>query len=363
MTTRLLWYYLCMRSTWSLTTTPVRDFESVVQKAACCEDKEVRFGGSRWPGRFELFAMRTSICSQKVRTALMVDDVAFVEHQIIPFGNYDPAYARLRQLAAPRWTDASWDGTSSAENHGVDPLVVPTLVDLEERRVVVDSKAILHYLDGVVGKKARAFVRRHVDLVDEFPHPILLYKAPPDIEDPRPACVRNVMATYGSRMLTTLRTRIEEVPSDLRPLYALKLKKAEATWKDKDDAALFHASLARGRRILEHLYADLQQNGVDLLRSPKTDAPTAGDIAWLVTLARITELGYGKLLLDDLDVVQRYFHRLLNHPRLRDAFVYGHLPSPYLTPLLRDHAGPLAVQDNVARIRAWETTLKEAAAS
>ncbi|KAJ8609125.1 hypothetical protein CTAYLR_006071 [Chrysophaeum taylorii] len=319
----------------------------------------IEFPG-REPGRFELFAMRQSICSQKVRCCLMLKENQFVEHEMVPFKNYEPAYARLRQAAgAAVMTPRAWDGSSSASVHGVDPLVVPTLVDNAARRVIVDSKAIVEYIDREVASDSLQTcnddVRTHLAIVDEFPHPGLLYHGDPD-HDSRPEALKTPMGHYGELMIATLEEWLSraDLPADLRPLYDVKLKKAKMIWTGAGDTAPlgdlgdFHRTCIRkARRCLDFLDAELLED-----KMPTGPKPSAADVAWFVTLLRITELGLAEELINPR--VEAYLHRLLGHPKLLDTFIWSHLPSPHLTPILLERAGKEAAQDNDAQVAAWQ---------
>lgn len=56
--------------------------------------------------------------------------------------NYYPGYVRLRLQGAPEAKLVTgYTGQSSVMTEGLDPCVVPTLVDHEKQKVVVDSSA------------------------------------------------------------------------------------------------------------------------------------------------------------------------------------------------------------------------------
>ena len=90
-----------------------------------------------------------------------------------------------------------WTGSTSGEEMGFDPLVVPTLVDNLKKRVVAESKTIMNYLDQEIPTPplyptgCTELVEKHVKLVDDTPHAGLLYGGDPD-RDTRPAYLRNI---------------------------------------------------------------------------------------------------------------------------------------------------------------------------
>ena len=104
-------------------------------------------------GRFVLFNAGFSLCSEKCRNVLAETGLAF-RNVTVDLGNnynqnYHPDYVRLRLLAYKELPNGTplvgegqyeWSGSSSVSTTGFDPCVVPTLVDLQENKIVVDSK-------------------------------------------------------------------------------------------------------------------------------------------------------------------------------------------------------------------------------
>lgn len=115
------------------------------------EDTVLHADGSRRP-RFEVFHGANSICSQKVRTVLAHHQIAYLSHPLSLYGGqtYIPNHVRLRMigcdaLGMPLMT--THEGSTSVTAGGCDPAVVPTLIDWETEKVIVDSKRICLYLD------------------------------------------------------------------------------------------------------------------------------------------------------------------------------------------------------------------------
>jgi len=135
--------------------------------------------------RFELYHFSLSLCSQKLRTVLDEKRATYLSHDIniLPPGmeNYYPEYVRVRLEGGRDLLGrmvAGYTGRSSTETEGFDPLVVPTLVDHDAGRVLVNSKRVCLYLDSevatgteLVPKAVAAEVLRQVDIVDRTPHP------------------------------------------------------------------------------------------------------------------------------------------------------------------------------------------------
>ena len=117
-------------------------------------NKIIGDGGGSKP-RFELYHASLSLCSFKVRTTLAEKGLAYSSHalSIMPAGkaipqNYRPEYVRLRLKGQEKQKLVSgYTGASSVAEDGFDPCVVPTLVDHQEGRVVIDSKNICEFLD------------------------------------------------------------------------------------------------------------------------------------------------------------------------------------------------------------------------
>ena len=192
------------------------------------------------PARFELFHFALSLCSQKVRVTLMEANARFRAHDInLPLpqlANYDPAYVRLRMLGHPDESYATgYTGRSSTESEGFDPAVVPTLVDLAEDRVIVDSLRICEYIDGAVDgssliPEANAeSVRAELTAVDATPHVAIFYGAHPD-GDFRPARLQKGMPGVHDRKIAKLeqaRSLAADDPALLRAFDA-KIQKERA---------------------------------------------------------------------------------------------------------------------------------------
>ena len=110
----------------------------------------------------ELYHAGLSVCSQKVRTVLAELEQPYVSHELsilnsrgiyseelTPAENYYPEYVKLRMLGAKQAGSrlaSGYSGSSAVSSEGFDARVVPTLVDHEKDRVVVDSLRICEHL-------------------------------------------------------------------------------------------------------------------------------------------------------------------------------------------------------------------------
>ena len=148
------------------------------------------------PPRFELFHGANSICSQKVRSVLAHHAIPHVAHTVNMFTGqtYLPSYVRLRLLGCDRLAvplASIHSGSTSVSAGGCDAAVVPTLVDWATNEVIVDSKRICLYLDGLGLSFAEAGLARlrpadlaaaidaEIAIVDNLPNYQMLMGRPP----------------------------------------------------------------------------------------------------------------------------------------------------------------------------------------
>ena len=177
-------------------------FEEIVEKAKKCIKTREQIGSERSP-RFLAFTAPSSICSEKVRSTLAIKGIPYIHYSVdlFSFENYQPAYVQMRALG---WTggdlvgEHEWTGSTSAAKFGFDPLVVPTLVDMKDKRVVVDSARIVKYIDDALPNPSLYddtygdLIQKHISLVDDTPHAGLLYGGDPD-KDFLPPVLKNAI--------------------------------------------------------------------------------------------------------------------------------------------------------------------------
>ena len=160
-----------------------------------------RVGPDGGTPRFELFHAANSICSQKVRTVLAHRGLPYISHTMDLFSGqtYLPAYVRLRMLGCESLGGALMSehtGSTSVTAGGCDAAVVPTLVDLDTGRVIVDSKRICFYLDDIAGEAEQLRpaslamqIDAELDVIDKLPNYQMLSGRPPG-DDLRPTSQR-----------------------------------------------------------------------------------------------------------------------------------------------------------------------------
>lgn len=307
--------------------------------------------------RFELYHSAPSLCSHKVRSVLAEKGLTYVSHDmtIMPAGNYIPTnyrpeYVRLRLQGAPnaKLVDG-YTGESSVANQGFDPCVVPTLVDHEAARVVVDSRVICEYIDRetspsqkLVPENLRAAINAQEALIDEAPHVAALYGAHPD-NDFRPAGLRKNIAGVHARKVRVLKRMIELVgpnEPDVISAYEAKIKKETAAGAFViDDAGMrkTHAAMA------DHVQALEAQLGKHDGAWVCGNEYTLADIMWTASMWRLQWLGFGDLWTSDptKQRLREYLERAFHRPSFRSAVVKwpgAHGPSPHVS----EHKGPAA---------------------
>lgn len=96
--------------------------------------------------RFEIYGASGSLETEKVRACFFAKGLPFVakELDLAAGGNFDPNYARIRLVGlgqrvpydACRWDGCKWD-----------PFGATTMVDRQERRVIVNAGDIVEYMD------------------------------------------------------------------------------------------------------------------------------------------------------------------------------------------------------------------------
>lgn len=298
--------------------------------------------------RFELYHSAPSLCSHKVRTTLAEKQATYISHDmvIMPMGkfipqNYRPEYVRLRLRGAPGAKLVSgYTGESSVTQQGFDPCVVPTLVDHEAMRVVIDSQAICEYIAATVAtgtdlipEHLKSDIQTQVDLVDRAPHVAVLYGAHPD-DDRRPAGLRDRISGVHARKIRVLETLIKHVGDDaeLRAAYESKISKELAAGefvKTPDEMRAAHQQMAAHVVDLEN-HLQSQATGPWVLGEQFTLA----DIVWTQSLWRMKWLGMSDNWANGQNpAVARYTKRAFVRPSFRSAVVNwpgAYAPSPHV---------------------------------
>lgn len=309
----------------------------VAEANAPLTDPEMNRTVGNADARFELYHFALSLCSQKVRVCLAEKDAGYIAHDInlsLPlFGNYDPAYVRLRLSANIDARFATeYTGRTSVFSEGLDPAVVPTLVDYDTAEVVVDSLAICRHIDGtfkgltrLVPPENENAVLSELEKVDATPHAALLYGAHPDI-DFRPERIRNGMPGIHDRKIAKIKTARDTASDDLVLVAAYDAKIA------KEEAGKIYVLTPDRMReaVVETLaiVAELDDRLADRRIWICGDAFTLADVFWAVSLFRLKWIGMtfawaGQHVLNDAErpLVAAYGSRLFERPAFRAAAI------------------------------------------
>lgn len=285
--------------------------------------------------RFELYHFALSVCSQKVRTCLAEKEASYIAHDInIQPGNYHPDYIRLRLLGrADRDMAHSYTGRSSMETQGFDPAVVPTLLDLAEEQVHVDSVRICAHIDKVcdsgtelIPVALKPAIETEIAIVDATPHVAILYGAHPD-GDFRPEKIRTVMPGVHDRKVAKLRTALEQAKGD--PL----LEAAIDAKISKESAGKAFVAKPEAMRTAVQDMIDIVSALNGRLSDGRTwvcgDVFTMADVQWAVSLFRLKWIGMafcwqGGHALNGAPQqdVQAYADRLFDRPSFREAVIH-----------------------------------------
>lgn len=283
--------------------------------------------------RFILYGSAFSICSQKVRMTLLEKGAGFLarDMEILPprMENTHPDYVRLRlQGVQGREMVHSFTGRSSVVTEGIDPVAVPTLIDLEEGRVWLDSVSICTHIDRVTGGNALVppKLRREVDIAvakaDALPQIAVMYGAHPD-GDFRPHSFRDALVgAHDSKIVKLMEGRALSVGHPkLIAAYDAKIRKEAAARHYVRDPGLMRAAVTEMIGAVADLEGQLR-DGQDWLLSEFTLA----DIYWAAALFRMQWLGMAfawdgghPLNKTERPKVAAYLKRLMARPSFRDG--------------------------------------------
>lgn len=297
--------------------------------------------------RFELYHGSLSLCSFKCRATLAEAGAAYTSRavSIMPNGkaiplNYRPEYVRLRLKGqeSPHFV-SGYSGASAVGVEGFDPCVVPTLVDHQEGRVVIDSKDICNYIDAQTGStlvppELEKAVEYQVDLVDQAPHVALLYGADPE-GDRRPGgLASSLLGVHGKkvRALNAVIAHIGDSEPELLAAYKAKIAKENAAGAFIATPAQMADAIVRARAHVADLQAHLSTHSSDWVCG---DTYTMADIVWTISLYRLVWLGYGEFWAAGTghDRVADYYTRAIERPSFKSAvreWKYAHGPSDHM---------------------------------
>ncbi|MEM9401256.1 MAG: glutathione S-transferase family protein [Pseudomonadota bacterium] len=354
------------------------DFKSVVSAANRQLGNNRRnrvVGGSQGePVRFELYHSGPSLCSHKVRTVLAEKEIAYRSHDmnIMPDGkaipeNYRPSYVRMRLLGQQsEGFVTGYTGESSVSGQGLDPCVVPTLVDHEKERVVVDSTRICEYLESELDSGTKLIPDGMYDaiveqdgIVDRAPHVAVLYGANPDGDFRPPGLATNLVGVQ-QRKIRALKAMFDQLdPADpLIEAYRSKISKETGSERFVHDAD-----------SMRQAYADMSAHADALEKQLGThsgawvfgDQFTMADVMWTVSLYRVYWLGLGETLTAESGRprVARYVERAFKRPSFLFAVVnwpFGYSPSPHV-PEMNTPGFKLKFLATILGRRSWREAL------
>jgi glutathione S-transferase len=298
--------------------------------------------------RFELYHAGLSICSQKVRAVLAEKHAPYNSHEMVilnsrgiysdeltPAENYSPHYVRLRLYGGKELEVGlakGHRGVSSVETEGFDACVVPTLVDHENSRVIVDSKRICEYLDQELPEPVRLIpenpdsadaVLRQVSIVDQTPLPALLYGFHPD-DDQRPDFIKAKMGDVYDLKVEALEQLIVANCDDPEVVeaYRAKISKEQGGKKLQYDAKFQNSVRTQTQDIIKALDEQLSSQGGPWVCGKDF---SMADLTWGISLYRMHWQGLAPLW-KDLPRVEEYTRRVYQRPSLWNAVI--RFPSP-----------------------------------
>ncbi len=311
---------------------------------------QIIHGNQGSAARFHLYHAGLSICSQKVRAVLAEKRLAHTSHELVilnsrgiyseeltPAENYSPNYVRLRMLAGKELGlqfATKHTGRSSVESEGFDACVVPTLVDLENNKIIVDSMRICDYLDAEFPGPMQLIpsdqvlqkqVMEQVSIIDRFPQPALLYGFHPD-DDQRPDFIQHVMSDVYDLKIEALDALIEANSGERELVDAYRSKIS----KEKAGKVLAHdvdSQYAVRKEAQEAIYTLDKQLAVYANPWICGDTFTLADLVWAINLYRTQWLGLASLW-KDLPRVQQYAMRLYHRPSIWNAVITFPSPMP-----------------------------------
>lgn len=295
------------------------------------EPSEIVGGESATAPRFELFHAANSICSQKVRTVLAHKRIPYVSHQMNIFTGetYLPDHVRLRMLGCGALglpLVSGHSGSTSVAGGGCDPAVVPTLVDWETGRVLVDSRRICDMLDQVGDPAERlrppgldAGIDSELAVIDDLPNYQMLAGRPPG-EDRRPAHRRGSNGVdFARQKVKRCDDYLARSEGDETLTLAYRAKRA----KELDAAERLFSPTAM-RDAYAHVGAACRALD-ETLSARRTrwlfsDRPSMADLFWGLELIRIKNMAAASIWEDaGLHGVQAFLEQAEQLPSIRAA--------------------------------------------
>lgn len=257
--------------------------------------------------RFELYQAGISICSQKVRTVLLEKQIPFLVHELnprpdAPLRHHFPEYVKMRLLGALPHHELTggFSGATAVATDGLEPTVVPTLVDHEQGRVVLDSKVICNYIDeaypnqhGLTPPGREAEIEALVDIVDRTPHPSLLMGAESPL-DRRPAWLKDMPIPDAQFKIQLVERYLEENRDDpvLVRAYVAKIAREKAAQDFYHRPGRMEETLTQVKEVLALTERALGKYESEFLLG---DVFTMADIHTVLNLFRLQNMGWREL--------------------------------------------------------------------
>jgi len=295
--------------------------------------------------RFELYHNEFSICSQKVRMTLAEKNETYFSHNMMIYPplqeNYLPNYVRLRLQGRNGLPLISgYNGSSSVAKEGFDPLVVPTLVDCQTKKVVTDSLSICRYIDSqleqepiLCPEELDEEIIRQIEIVDGTPHVALLYSQHPD-PDPRPQKLQEQIGQSHEGKIQILQENLAKLDAKdpIVKAYQAKINKEKIAQQFSQQKINIQEKIAQTEQIITELEQDLAKSSGLYLYD---DRFTLADLFWTISLFRLDWLGMDYLWSENsnrksankLPKLQKYLENLYERQSFQEAVVQWVLPN------------------------------------
>jgi 2,5-dichlorohydroquinone reductive dechlorinase len=291
-----------------------------------------RVGDENRTSRFELFGAPNSICSQKVRSVLAFHGFAYRSHDLNLFEGqtYTPEYIRLRMIGCRELGGplvSQHDGDTSTAAGGCDPAVVPTLLDWQTRKVIVDSKRICLHLDEQLPDSMRLRpeaialdVDAELTIVDGLPNYQLLMGRQAASSTAHSE-TEAAAAAFSRRKVAWCDESLARHPNDadLQDAYAAKRSKEASAVAALFTPEAMHAAQGRVDEELQTLETKFASRGAPWLLG---SSPTMADLFWGIELIRLKDLGADRMRQSGrLPSVAVFLDRIEEIPAIRQAII------------------------------------------
>lgn len=309
------------------------DLRILVEQAqnALAGDSALIGAGANQEPRYDLFHAPNSICAQKVRTVLAYHDIAYTSRPVNLFQgeSYLPGYVRLRMAGCEAIGGAMANyhsGSTSAEMGGCDGAVVPTLVDWQENRVIVDSKKICVHIDAQIADADRLrpgtladAIDKQLEIVDNIPNYQMLMGRTPNAAEAAQT-KGSIGSDFSTRKVAWCDRYLAEHADEPILVKAYIAKKS----KEQSAADILFSS---------HSMADAYEKAEAALQTLETElgehegawifgyAVTMADIFWGIELLRMENLGVSHFWDGRLPRVTKFLASAAKLPAIKAAIL------------------------------------------